>query len=172
MDEFIESDETGKNSILTETEETEKEIMELYGSVREHGGFYFGRFETGWSKSLQKAVVRKGANIKSFTYVRFGSDEIQVGNNIENKDAYALWNARGLYPNNAKSLNEHSVVSTLCYGVQWDTALDFISEIDKEYRNDSSGKGNYNQVWIANAGADESYKLRNIYDMAGNVRGY
>ena len=61
-----------------------------------------------------------------------------------------------------------SVVSTLCYGVQWDAALQFISTRgikDTAYATNSTDKGNY-------TGSLEKtgyYARNNIYDMAGNV---
>ena len=62
------------------------------------------------------------------------------------------------------------VTSTLVYGVQWDMTLKFLN--DEEYLKDSTGKGWY-ETSIHNTGIDvdekASNKIKNIYDMAGNV---
>ena len=62
-----------------------------------------------------------------------------------------------------------SVVSTLCYGVQWDAALQFIAtnEEYKDYPTNSTGKGNYTEN-LLKTGSSNDYELNNIYDMAGN----
>jgi len=61
-----------------------------------------------------------------------------------------------------------SVVSTLCYGVQWDAALQFIATKDADYPKNSEGKGNYTDN-LLETGSSEEYAVNNIYDMAGNV---
>lgn len=53
------------------------------------------------------------------------------------------------------------VVSTLIYGVQWDSTIKFFNGV--------TGPGNYSNELIK-TGTDEKYKIKNIYDMAGNAR--
>ena len=68
---------------------------------------------------------------------------------------------------------ETNVKSTLCYGVQWDAVMNFI---DSNYVNgraegyvkNSENQGNYTRN-IAKTGDQETYAIKNIYDMAGNV---
>ena len=71
-----------------------------------------------------------------------------------------------------------NVVSTLCFGVQWDAALKFISKVDSTYATDSTGKGWYSDNYSdgnvdhktgIDIGTNASNKLMNIYDMAGNM---
>ena len=103
--------------------------------------------------------------------------------------------ARGMYDSSKKTTtNEnYGVVSTLCYGVQWDAALNFIdsnyitNEVEVEgklqpncatdsYVRKSAGKGWYSGVTGnsthstgIDVDAQASNKVKNIYDMAGNV---
>lgn len=86
--------------------------------------------------------------------------------------------------------NYKGVTSTLIYGVQWDAIMNFIDsnyitnttigspkcEPSSAIRN-STAKGNYNEYenlndWkgkISNCGSSDLYRLKNIYDFAGNV---
>ena len=84
---------------------------------------------------------------------------------------------------------ENSVTSTLIYGIQWDATMQFFdsryieekipeSDIQNSYVSNSTGKGNYNEnenknEWknkVAKTGSSPEYRVKNIYDMAGNVR--
>ena len=61
----------------------------------------------------------------------------------------------------------------MCYGVQWDAALNFIDSYYESgtatgYIKDSTNMGNYSES-IATAGRDTAYQQKHIYDMAGNV---
>ena len=67
----------------------------------------------------------------------------------------------------------HKVTSTLCYGVQWDAALNFIdsnyeSGISTGYVKDSTNMGNYSGS-LAATGSNTAYQQKHIYDMVGNV---
>ena len=70
---------------------------------------------------------------------------------------------------NDKSYKE-KVTSTLVYGIQWDTTLQFFN--NQDYLKNSQGKGWYNTK-LHNTGIDmdanASNKVKNIYDMAGNL---
>ena len=77
----------------------------------------------------------------------------------------AVETARGMYPGK----------STLCYGVQWDAVMRWISKDSNlsKYLTNSDGKGNYKDKDSsnnpANTGSNPAYQMKNIYDMAGNV---
>lgn len=141
-------------------------------SVEKYGGFYIGRYEAGSAKErvatkengTTEIVVKKGVHV--YNNMFWGESMISTKGNIsvsgKNQGKGAVELSRDMY----KSSN--SVVSTLCYGVQWDAALTFISKTDTEYAKDSTGKGNYTGK-LARTGSSEEYKLCNIYDLAGNV---
>lgn len=69
--------------------------------------------------------------------------------------------------------NSNSVVSTLCYGVQWDAIMNFVSDETHNITNSQSW-GNYG-TFAGSAdmnymtGSNEVWKAKNIYDLAGNV---
>ena len=67
------------------------------------------------------------------------------------------------------------VTSTLIYGIQWDCTMQFMDnkylsgECDENsYVRNSTEKGNYSGSLI-NTGSNDNYKIKNIYDMAGNA---
>lgn len=70
-----------------------------------------------------------------------------------------------------------SVVSTLCYGVQWDAVMNLVSDVNynitdsKSWGNywDSTGDASTNSGSLQVCGKNEVWKAKNIYDLAGNV---
>ena len=160
----------------------------MYKSVKENKGFYIGRFEAGiegttdnYSLSTKvvadgsvKPLVQKGVGV--WNKIPWGGtrSDISPSDQLVGDDTKpgAVVVARSLYPESDK---EHKVTSTLCYGVQWDAALNFIdSNYEKAEGNltsfvaDSTGKGNYSDS-IAVTGSNVAYQQKHIYDLAGNV---
>ena len=168
---------------------TETLPIELTESVNNNGGFYIGRYEAGISEDMPqenlssdstalygdgtyKPVFKQGSIV--WNYIQWGAnnDETDPGNGV-------VTIARNMYPEND---NNYGAVSTLIYGAQWDTALDFIGAYDVGeagydiYATNSEGMGNYHGVSgadifpsIAPCGAADAFRQKNIYDMAGNV---
>lgn len=139
----------GKNT-NNETEKTAKEVKLMYDSVRKNKGFYIARFEAGNENDI--AVSKK--NIKVYNNIKWGNSATdETGGAVE------------------KSRQMYSGKSTLCYGVQWDAVMKWISKDDelKGFLKDSSEKGNYNNSTIINTGSNSNYQMKNIFDMAGNV---
>ncbi len=166
---------------------------EITTSVNNNGGFYIARYEAGLpegeiSSSVAtngsvKPVSKQGATV--WNSIPWGSinNETTTGNG-------AVTVARSMYPDDSDS--GYGVVSTLIYGVQWDTALKFIGVYNvgeagyDTYATDSTGMGNYigtsgrddiDSYWNsendnsgpAECGASEGFRQKNIYDMAGNI---
>ena len=171
-----EANEMGTNSKFTETVTTQTEATAMHKSVKDYGGFYIGRFETGKDES-GNVVIRKG--VTPYTEVPWSSTKSMTEDeNIDGTENGAIEQARYF----AKAKNYTSVKSTLCYGVQWDAAMNYIDPkyiteaeaIGKpscegtSYVRDSSGKGNYSGD-LEQTGAKEEYQIKNIYDLAGNV---
>ena len=177
---YDEANETGTNSDFTETGTTQAEAIAMYKSVKDYGGFYIGRFETGKDES-GNVVIRKG--VTPYNNVPWSvTEEMTEDESIDGTENGAIEQARYF----ATSKRYTSVKSTLCYGVQWDAALNFIdpnyitkAEIgtpncsEDSFVRDSSGKGNYFDSDSTNnpgqTGAKEEYQIKNIYDLAGNV---
>ncbi len=137
------------------------EAEEMYRSIKEYKGFYIGRYETGIEENTARTVqsdISTKAVIKKNKYIY---NYIQWGNGIEDEKGGAVEKSRELYEN-----------STLCYGVQWDAIMKWIGK-DSNTKNvltDSTGFGNYNTEGnLIKTGNYEEYKIKNIYDLAGNV---
>lgn len=171
------------------------ESSELYKSIKKYKGFYIARYEAGIEDQL-KRNVQDGTikpiskqNVYVWNYIRWGSaygyalDGVQ-GDDRENG---AVKVARSMYPNTDKLktynlpndlTNDTGVISTLCYGVQWDLTMDFLGDVYNTYSHtkyveNSSGMGWYGttklQLTGTNLNSNNSNCVKNIYDLAGNI---
>ena len=170
------------------------ESVSMYESVRKYGGFYIARYEAGVegtttstitedaNKQVQngtiKPVSKKGVGV--WNCIAWGDNSADLasdgvaGNDLEDG---AVRVARAMYNNpiTGDVNTETTVVSTLCYGVQWDAIMNFLDsgyitascDINSIIVN-SQGIGNATGK-IATTGSSESYKQKNIYDLAGNL---
>ena len=152
------------------------EVEKMYKSVKDNGGFYIGRYEAG--KDGTDVVVKKNQTVYN---------SIKWGNSITDETGGAVEKARNFITNGqTEQGNPTTVTSTLCYGVQWDAVMRWmkdepnIDDPSKKYVQDSTGMGWYSGV-SGNSGHKTGIdlvgtngviknKVKNIYDMAGNVR--
>ena len=169
------------------------ESIAMYSSVNKYGGFYIARYEAGINGTTEstttndtnkqtqngsvKPVSKQGVGV--WNCIKWGGTEDDTSPNDglpgdDTKDG-AVKVARSMYNNvyTGNKNTETNVKSTLCYGVQWDAVMNFI---DNKYVNgnaegyvkNSENQGN-NTGNIAKTGDQETYAVKNIYDMAGNV---
>lgn len=135
-----------------------KEEKDTYDSMNKsvmnelNKGFYIGRYEAG--KENNKVVVKKNKTVyydvywgKSMTNLTGGA--VELAKNFINDKKY-----------------KDKVTTTLCYGIQWDTTLTFFK--NEAYLKNYRSKGNDGGSLIA-TGSNENYKVKNVYDMAGNA---
>ena len=141
---------------------TTAEYQAMAASVAANGGFYIGRYEAGsttdrTSSSVNTEMVVK-PGVKPYNYVPW-EDDSETGK----KGAVTL--SSQMYTGKTG----YNVKSTLCYGVQWDAVMRFVS--GEKSVTDSSTWGNYGgrSGVLKNTGSDSTYQARNIYDLAGNV---
>ena len=183
--------EAGKDGDTIATDESKA----MYESVSANKGFYIARYEAGISgttdnDSLPTRILTNGtvkplskSGLGVWNSIPWGgtttaqaSDGLQGNDNADG----AVKVARAMYNDSAK----YGATSTLCYGVQWDAAMNFIDSKyitgtceDGSYVKDSKGKGNYYEDentndWkgkVTTTGASTDYSVNNIFDMAGNV---
>ena len=177
----------GSPLVNNSTAGTEESIA-MYQSVKDNGGFYIARFEAGVAGTTSstttndankqnqtgtvKPVSQKGVGVWNFipwggTTAAEASDGMQGNDNADG----AVKVARSMY----KKSSTCGVNSTLCYGVQWDAALNFIDPAYEEgtatatnFVVDSTNQGNYSRN-IAVTGSSTAYEQKHIYDLAGNV---
>lgn len=167
---YGEADETGNiaNIEFEEQQTTKDEAKAMYESVKNNKGFYIGRYEAGIESdeprkngdlTKDEAVVKKNKNV--YNYIGWS-----LADNMSSELGGAIELSRNFAKN--QGYDQTKVHSTLCYSVQWDTALNFIDPGYTGYAKDSTGKGNYTGE-LLKTGSNEEYKVKNIYDMAGNV---
>ena len=176
---YGEADSTGVNQYLAdtsmqETDTTKEESIAMYESVKIYGGFYIGRFEAGQEDG--NLVVKKGKTVyNNVPWSANGSMQETTG---------TTGGAVELSRNFDSRYTNQSVISTLCYGVQWDATMNFIDPnyitkatigtpacSEDSYVRDSTGQGNYqDDDSTNNPGNTGLYVKNNIYDLAGNVR--
>ena len=158
------------------------EYAAMKESVEKYGGFYIGRYEVG--STTKRVDTDNGTTefeIKKemypYNYASWGPSMILANGDVmsygKNQGKGAVELSRSMYREN------NSMVSTLCYGVEWDAALKFIAKVEPSYLIKDEGKGWYYDTVDANkehiTGKDIIKdgvivnKICNIYDMAGNV---
>ena len=155
----------------------EQEYYAMMQSVQKYNGFYIARFEAGDGEATtertsvtvaHKVVSKKGSYV--YNYVPWGAatndTSAQTKNGVSNVEGVVEL-SKNMYK------NSNSVVSTLCYGVQWDAIMNFVSDETHNITNSQSW-GNYG-TFAGSAdmnymtGSNETWKAKNIYDLAGNV---
>ena len=174
---YGEADSNGYNNKYAETSVTQKEAQEMYTSVKEYGGFYVGRYETG-KNSSGNVVIQKESEV--YNNITWSADGQMQG--TEETTGGALEISRNFDTEN----NYTNVTSTLIYGVQWDAIMRWTQDIENpdatgnatKYIQDSTNMGWHSDNYLSGnqahkTGIDidgEKNKVKNIYDLAGNVR--
>ena len=165
------------------------EYNKMLESVKKYNGFYIARYEAG--KNVSTAPLVDGS-VKPLSI-----QGKYAWNNIKFDDAYVsgygdsthngiVKVSRSMYPDTNNYLtygysslpsNTTNAISTLMYGEQWDATMRYIQNITNanasgaKFILNSTLMGNYTQT-IANTGSSSSYKVNNIYDLAGNIMEY
>ena len=181
-----------ENDLTGEFAEYEK----MYNSVKKYGGFYIARYEAG-SSTQRVITVSNGTTVLlasqknkyPYNVVVWGLSNTcvegeAVFNNGKNHGIGAVELSRSVYE---EDNNNYGVVSTLCYGIEWDAAISFLSDIQnttispyKPYIQDGSNmswngnnkSGNSNYKTGIDLNIEDKLalnKVKNIYDMAGNM---
>ena len=127
-------------------------------------GFYMGRYETG--KESNQAVVKKNKTV--YNNIMWGESFTDFsGGAIEKGKEFV----KTTYTNKGKKVG---VTSSLVYGIQWDATMQFF---DNNYINGDCATNSYVRCAGNNGnfsgrlkptGSSDNYKMKNIYDMAGN----
>ena len=151
--------DTSFGATLTDDDTLPNGITDETADVVKYGGFYIGRYEAGIPKGDTSPSNKTGTPVSK-------KDAI-VWTNIDYTNAKA----------NAESMISNEYVQTgLITGTAWDTVCHWIKSDDE--LKDSRTYGNYNNsLSPANensgtkrtAGFSENWKVKNIYDLAGNV---
>ena len=131
------------------------QVKEMYKSIKTNKGFYIARFESGEIASSKKGVAPK-------TNIKWGATKQD-----------STEGAVELAEKFAKDQGYTSVKSTLCYGVQWDAVMRALhngNQTEQSYIKNCTGIGNYQTSEKMPTGNKNTYQMKNIYDLAGNVK--
>ena len=139
-----------------------KEYNEMVSSVEKNKGFFVARFEAG--NDSGKVVSQKG--VIPWNKILWGESMTEIG------ETGAVAKAKGMYTN--KEI--YGVTSTLIYGIQWDAIMSWIDPNYMTHTCDTSNsfvaysynQGNYTGK-LMECGSSDNYRVKNIYDLAGNV---
>ena len=151
------------------------DFNEMVTRVDEKEGFWVGRYETS-----------KMSNSTTTTYDK--SNEIQVGvkrgatQGISDVTWYRMYAQQKIYKEKALTESEN-VTSSMIWGSQWDQIMIWMKEVENEAKSsyyviNSLTMGNYgtsddedeSTAEPAATGNSENYKVKNVFDLAGNVR--
>lgn len=146
------------------------EYNAMKASIEKYGGFYIGRYEIGKEiiDGIETIISKK--DVLPWTNISWGENMVSIGTEG------AVAKSRGMYN------DKYEFKSHLLYGTEWDAIMRFID--DDSIMVNSSAKGNYinynesvdetkkinGSGTIKETGSSEEWKLKNIYDLAGNVR--
>ena len=138
-------------------------VLDAKTDVQKYGGFYIGRYECGIP--ISDSSAKNGIGVPTIQKDRI------VWNNISYTNAKD--SAEGLY-----NQVSNSVISGLMSAIDWDTTCVYISDKVLSITN-SRSYGNYSDSTtpanvdgygsIKATGYSEIWKVKNIYDLAGNV---
>ena len=149
----------------------QSEFNTMIKNVKNNEGFWIGRYETSNMNSnntndtTNKVKIIKGTDI-----------------GINNVDWYRMYAQQKNYSKLALG-STTTKTSSMIWGSQWDQVIIWMKNVENKTKNsyyvvNSLGMGNYgtsddtdtNTSAPAKTGNSENYKVKNIYDMAGNVR--
>ena len=121
---------------------TLQESQDMYASVNKYGGFYIGRYEVGTDE--------EDGNSDSSLYItmeKYPVNSIRRSIQMGNDEGGAVALARDFYP---ETSNQYGAVSTLTYGVQWDTILNYWKKLNPDINlDDSTSYGIYGGTKIS-----------------------
>ena len=153
----------------------QKQYNEMVEKVKNAGGFWVGRYET--SNMETKRVASKRGTTSGIYWETW----------------YKMYARQSLYSNevlkNVNTNNQTTKTSSMIWGSQYDQIMIWMKgeasseqaqSIGKYYVTNGVGKGNYGTISgvddgnpstanPASTGSQETYRVKNIYDLAGNV---
>ena len=144
---------TSSSHINTGTMDFRKDMQndynEMVESVSKYGGFYIGRYET----SIDGETVASKVGMTPM------SGATDSGNTW-----YGMYKKQKEY---ASKNNLSSVKSSMIWGSQWDSVLNWILIGSDKEKVTATGNGNHSGK-VMDTGATATDKMNNIYDLEGN----
>lgn len=143
------SDELGFSSARELGSYMNKEYQNMIDSTDEYGGYYIGRYET----SLNGTSVESKANKTPMSEI----------------DWYKMYfNQDSVRNSNNTYYNSNSVTSSMVWGSQYNSMLNWISTGSEKSKLQATNIGNKSNAQ-ATTGSYSDDKMNNIYDLVSNV---
>ena len=156
------------------SQEMEKEFYKMIENIKQYGGFYIGRYETGNLSQTEVVVQKMNEDIDGVTwYEMYEKCKGLVGEN-ENIETSMIWGSlwdetlRWLVESEAKistgEIIDHGLIND---STNWGN----YKNATFEYTNTGGGINTKNSgsITIIPTGSTDYTKANNIYDMAGNI---
>lgn len=160
-------DINGEGTGLTNEQYLSKKSAMLQ-TIKNYGGFYIGKYETGYEKKEEENIRTGSDSFKEYplTQKPVIKQKANVYNWVSCRQAEKL----------AESLSTGGKTTSLMFGIQWDLTIKYLNEIGKMntdlLNKDSSTWGNYSnsgKKTILKTGYPRDILAQGIYDLAGNV---
>lgn len=171
------------------------EYLNMMQSVQKNRGFYIGRYEAGTTEPRTEAttttsevVVKRDAY--PYIYVKWGDAINTVGNEgavylskhmYDNKDIGATstlcygvqWDATMTFVEDSTHSTSNSITWGNCIKNAWNitrTTASYSEDYGENYIPITSSKSKTNsEKYLLTTGASDTFKAKNIFDLAGNV---
>ena len=178
IDSSLQSYFDGKTQYDLLSRELEESFYETIKSIKEYGGFYIGRYETGGLNG--EAVVRKmDTNIGSQTWYSMYEKTKKLSGENENIKTMMLWgslfdevlqwfvDSKAITSNGIQITYEQLRGDSIDWGNYYNSEFKYIPK-DSEEPKMTEEKGKNTTVLIP-TGSSEYTRVNNIYDLTGNV---
>ena len=153
----------GHNTIGITQELLQNEYNGIINSIKEHGGFYIGRYESSLSDSSATTVATTG-HIQSKKGIMPTSAE-----NEGTKTWYGLYKKQKEYATEINKQYQTKVKSGMIYGSMYDAVMNWaLYGTDKTDANKVTASSTKHGP--EKTGALESDVIKNIYDLGNNLR--
>lgn len=130
--------------------DTLNEVKNMYRSVKEYGGFYVARYEAGTTFNSKI----DSENDLYFQSLKYPVSYAYWNESVSQNGVGAIEKSRSVY---TETDENYGVVSTLMYGVQWDTTIEWLKETSNINLIDSTNYGNYAYSELTNFIAQSKY---------------
>ena len=147
----------GHNTIGITKELLQDEYNAIINSIKEHGGFYIGRYESSLSESNATTAATTG-HIQSKKGIMPTSAA-----NEGTKTWYGLYQKQKEY---ATVISQSKVKSGMIYGSMYDAVMNWALSDEKEKNKVTASSTNHGPE---KTGALESDVIKNIYDLGNNL---
>ena len=156
---------------------SETKPLEQVESIKNHGGFYIGRYEAGDKETTALGKQRGEEGTEINTTVGDATNTVVIKKNQAPYNYVKIDQCKTLSSNfaNSNGYDANKMFTVLCSSYAWDRTLTFIEKNNAGYGGNST-QGNYSDTNFVSGSSLINTGLTtpvcNIYDMGGNLWEY